>query len=62
MWEDTAAGLRGELRAVALARAARAGVLGMAPLGLCFLPAFVCLGVVPDVVALFGGSWHALSQ
>ena len=20
----------------------------MAPLGLCFLPAFVCLGVVPD--------------
>lgn len=34
------------------ARAQRAGVLVAAPLGLCFLPAFVCLGVIPVVVGL----------
>jgi len=34
------------------ARAQRAGVLITAPLGLCFLPAFVCLGIVPVVVGL----------
>jgi pilus assembly protein TadC len=33
-------------------RARRAGVLAMAPLGLCFLPAFVCLGVVPLVLSI----------
>lgn len=37
-----------------LARAQRAGVALMAPLGLCFLPAFVCLGVVPVVVGIAG--------
>jgi hypothetical protein len=26
----------------------------MAPLGLCYLPAFVCLGIVPIVLSLFG--------
>jgi Flp pilus assembly protein TadB len=57
MWEDTAGELRAELRVAAGARAARAGVLAMAPLGLCFLPAFLCLGVVPDALALFGTSW-----
>jgi Flp pilus assembly protein TadB len=57
MWETAAHELRGELRATALGRAARAGVLAMAPLGLCFLPAFVCLGIVPDVIALVGGAW-----
>lgn len=36
------------------ARAQRAGVLITAPLGLCFLPAFVCLGIVPVVVGLAG--------
>jgi len=45
-----------EARAEALARgtraARRAGVLAVAPLGLCFLPAFVLLGVVPAVVGL----------
>lgn len=40
----------GGLRAEAWAR--RAGVAAMAPLGLCFLPAFVCLGVVPVVVGI----------
>jgi hypothetical protein len=29
-------------------------VLITAPLGLCFLPAFVCLGIVPVVVGLAG--------
>ncbi|WP_233519975.1 type II secretion system F family protein [Prauserella sp. PE36] len=34
------------------ARAQRAGVLITGPLGLCFLPAFLCLGVVPVVLGL----------
>jgi pilus assembly protein TadC len=34
--------------------ARRAGVLAVAPLGLCHLPAFVLLGVVPVVVGLAG--------
>ncbi|MGI8625699.1 MAG: type II secretion system F family protein [Geodermatophilaceae bacterium] len=38
----------------AVVRAQRAGVALMAPLGLCFLPAFVCLGVVPVVVGIAG--------
>nr|WP_245959999.1 type II secretion system F family protein [Prauserella flavalba] len=36
------------------ARAQRAGVLITGPLGLCFLPAFLCLGVVPVVLGLAG--------
>ncbi|SNS50525.1 type II secretion system F family protein [Rhodococcoides kyotonense] len=36
----------------AAAAAERAGVLISGPLGLCFLPAFVCLGIVPVVVGL----------
>ncbi|HEY8372678.1 MAG TPA: type II secretion system F family protein [Pseudonocardiaceae bacterium] len=36
------------------ARAQRAAVLVTGPLGLCFLPAFLCLGVVPVVVGLAG--------
>jgi pilus assembly protein TadC len=39
---------------VAEARANRAGVLIAAPLGLCFLPAFLVLGVVPVVIGLAG--------
>jgi len=38
----------------AAAAAERAGVLIAGPLGLCFLPAFVCLGIVPVVVGLAG--------
>ncbi|WP_199431581.1 type II secretion system F family protein [Qaidamihabitans albus] len=34
------------------ARAQRAGVLITGPLGLCFLPAFLCLGVIPVVIGL----------
>ncbi|KXP11659.1 pilus assembly protein TadC [Tsukamurella pulmonis] len=32
----------------------RAGVAVAGPLGLCFLPAFVCLGIVPVVMGLAG--------
>lgn len=46
---------RDRRRADALAAARRAGVFAIAPLGLCFLPAFVCLGVVPLVVGIAGG-------
>jgi hypothetical protein len=38
----------------ALAAARRAGVLAVVPLGLCFLPAFVLVGVVPLVVGTAG--------
>ena len=38
----------------AAAAAERAGVLVAGPLGLCFLPAFFCLGIVPVVVGLAG--------
>ncbi|HJC59488.1 MAG TPA: type II secretion system F family protein [Candidatus Dietzia intestinigallinarum] len=53
---DHAAGrLRSDADAVATARAERASVLVAGPLGLCFLPAFVCLGVLPVVVGLADG-------
>lgn len=38
----------------ASAAAERAGVLIAGPLGLCFLPAFVCVGIVPVVIGLAG--------
>lgn len=50
--------LAGQRRAAvedaAAARAERAGVLIAGPLGLCFLPAFLCLGIVPVVIGLAG--------
>jgi Flp pilus assembly protein TadB len=51
-FERLAEQLRNEYRAAAVMRAHRAGVWTMAPLGLCFLPAFVCLGVIPVVVGM----------
>jgi pilus assembly protein TadC len=39
-------------RWAAEAAARRAGVLAVAPLALCFLPAFVLLGVVPVVLSI----------
>lgn len=45
---------RHEAAHAATAAAERAGVLIAGPLGLCFLPAFVCLGIVPVVVGLAG--------
>ena len=46
--------LRAELVDSAQARAQRAGVLVTGPLGLCFLPAFLVLGIAPVVVGLAG--------
>lgn len=45
---------RQDITHAAAAAAERAGVLIAGPLGLCFLPAFVCLGVVPVVAGLAG--------
>jgi Flp pilus assembly protein TadB len=45
---------RASAAVAAQARARRAGVLATAPLGLCFLPAFVLIGVVPVVTGLAG--------
>ena len=46
--------LRGYATTRAQARAQRAGVLLVLPLGLCFLPAFVVAGVLPVIVAVVG--------
>lgn len=45
---------RHEAARAAAAAAERAGVLIAGPLGLCFLPAFVCLGIAPVVAGLVG--------
>jgi pilus assembly protein TadC len=45
---------RHDAAAAAAAAAERAAVLIAGPLGLCFLPAFVCLGIVPVVAGLAG--------
>lgn len=45
---------RHEAAATAHAAAERASVLIAGPLGLCYLPAFICLGIVPVVVGLTG--------
>ena len=55
---ELAAHQRGAAEDSAAAAAERAGVLVAGPLGLCFLPAFVCLGVVPVVLGLAGPLLH----
>ncbi|WP_189248589.1 type II secretion system F family protein [Streptosporangium pseudovulgare] len=45
---------RHEARAASSAAARRVGVQAVAPLGLCFLPAFVLLGIIPVVAGLAG--------
>ncbi|MGY1679700.1 type II secretion system F family protein [Geodermatophilus sp. SYSU D01176] len=47
-----AADARAEQRSRADAAVRRAGVWVLAPLGACFLPAFLCLGVVPLVLGI----------
>lgn len=49
---DLADQVRHEAAQAANAAAQRASVLIAGPLGLCFLPAFVCVGVVPVVIGL----------
>ncbi|MGH3873582.1 MAG: type II secretion system F family protein [Pseudonocardiaceae bacterium] len=50
-----AAAVRADARQRSEAQAQRAGVLIAAPLGLCFLPAFLAIGVVPVVIGLAAG-------
>ncbi|MFE0172479.1 type II secretion system F family protein [Streptomyces sp. NPDC059002] len=50
-----AADARAERGRVATAAARRAAVLMTAPVGLCFLPAFVAVGVLPVVIGLADG-------
>ncbi|MFV2119458.1 type II secretion protein F, partial [Streptomyces sp. Act-28] len=49
-----AVGLRADRARAAAARAQRAQVLITAPVGLCFLPAFLAVGVAPVVIGLAG--------
>lgn len=51
--------MRAERSSAAVARAQRAGVLITAPVGLCFLPAFLAVGVAPVVIGLASGLLHA---
>ncbi|KUP96463.1 type II secretion system F family protein [Thermobifida cellulosilytica] len=53
--EAHAADCRRAVRARALELAQRTGVLVVVPLGLCFLPAFVLVGVVPLAAGLLSG-------
>ncbi|MGW0991611.1 type II secretion system F family protein [Streptomyces sp. NPDC002486] len=50
-----AAEARADWGRAASARARRAGVMVSAPVGLCFLPAFIAVGVLPVVIGLAGG-------
>ncbi|MEV5357525.1 type II secretion system F family protein [Streptomyces sp. NPDC052693] len=50
-----AADARADWARAATARARRAGVMVSAPVGLCFLPAFIAVGVLPVVIGLAGG-------
>ncbi|MEU0099163.1 type II secretion system F family protein [Streptomyces sp. NPDC006267] len=46
--------MRADRARAAVARAQRAGVLITAPVGLCFLPAFLAVGVAPVIIGLAG--------
>lgn len=50
--------VRSEATAAAVRRAHRAGALALLPLGLCYLPAFICLGIVPMVAGLAANTGH----
>jgi len=49
---ELAGRVRDDLAVEAEERAERAGVVLALPVGLCFLPAFLCLGVAPVVIGL----------
>ncbi|MEW2046097.1 type II secretion system F family protein [Streptomyces sp. NPDC005476] len=50
-----AADTRAEWSRTATAKARRAAVMVTVPVGLCFLPAFIAVGVLPIVIGLAGG-------
>lgn len=49
---ETSTALRAACRTAVADRAARAGVAITAPLAVCFLPAFLCLGLAPTVIGM----------
>lgn len=49
---EASSALRASCRETVTDRAARAGVAMTAPLALCFLPAFLCLGLAPTVIGM----------
>lgn len=51
-WESAAHQLKADQRLATEVRARKVGISALAPLGLCFLPSFVCLGVVPIIIGL----------
>ncbi|WP_241989722.1 MULTISPECIES: type II secretion system F family protein [unclassified Streptomyces] len=51
----TAEALRADRARAAVTRAQKAAVMVTAPVGLCFLPAFLAVGVAPVVIGLAGG-------
>jgi pilus assembly protein TadC len=56
---ELAAQSRHDAADAADAAAQRASVLIAGPLGLCYLPAFLCLGIVPVVAGLAGDVLHS---
>ena len=56
-----AAALRADLRSADAVRAGRVGVAALLPVGLCFLPAFVCVGIVPIVFGVASDAFGRLS-
>jgi Flp pilus assembly protein TadB len=59
-FERVAADLRSQAKARGVAQAERAAVWAMAPLGLCFLPSFVCIGVIPVVAGVAHSAFTGL--
>ncbi|WP_238015409.1 type II secretion system F family protein [Dactylosporangium sp. AC04546] len=59
-FEKQAADLRRDRAAFLEARVRKTSVYAVLPVGLCFLPAFVLVGVVPVVAALLGEVFAAL--
>lgn len=53
--EQVAAEQRRVVRGARREQARRVGVRTAAPLGLCFLPAFFCIGIVPTLLGVFAG-------
>jgi pilus assembly protein TadC len=50
--ERLAVQLRADLIGERRSHAQRVGIWAMAPLGLCFLPAFICIGIVPVIAGI----------
>ncbi|MDX6201129.1 MAG: hypothetical protein QOJ83_629 [Frankiales bacterium] len=53
-FRDLADELRADRHTAALASAERVGVWSLLPLGFCFLPAFICIGIIPVVIGVAG--------